>query len=223
MNLFPIFKPIYQFPDKNPKVSVVMPVFLGEYPNAAADRENKFKAAINSFIGQDYPNKELIIVSDGCSVAEAIYNSLPLKENIVFKKIKKQSLFSGTVRHVGTKICSGDIICYLDADDFFGFHNHITIIANAFTSNNTLDWVYYNDTLYPPNKKHVQRMVLVEKGSIGTSSIAHKRLCKASWKNCHKYNHDWLFIKQLINNYPTTYTKIYGCGYFVAHVPGLFG
>lgn len=217
------FKHNYQFPTYNPRISVIMPVFLGEYANAASDRESKFMAAINSFLRQIHLNKELIIISDGCDMAEKIYNGLGNKENIIFKKIKKQPLFSGKVRNEGVKIATGDIICYLDADDFFGFNNHLSVIANAFISDKILNWVYYNDYLYPPNNDFKQRLVLLEKGSVGTSAIAHKRVCKVSWKNCNGYNHDWLFIEQLIKKYPTNYTKIYGCGYFVCHVPGVFG
>lgn len=218
-----LFKPKYQFPPDNPRISVIMPVFLGDYANAASDRESKFMVAIKSFLRQIYLNKELIIISDGCDTAEKIYNELGYKENIVFKKIKKQPLFSGKVRNEGIKIATGDIICYLDADDFFGFDNHLSIIANAFISDNSLNWVYYNDYLYPPNKNTTQRLVLLEKGLVGTSAIAHKRTCNVSWKNCNSYNHDWLFIQQLIKKYPTNYTKIYGCSYFVCHIPGIFG
>lgn len=204
----------------NPKISVIMPVFLGEYPNAASNRNNKFKEAINSFQAQNYNNKELIIVADGCNVAESIFNNLTDKTNIIFKKIKKQQLFSGIVRHQGIKLASGSIICYLDADDELG-PNHLTIIANAFISN-TVDWIYFNDILSISNHDKRPRMAILQKGYVGTTHIAHKKCCKATWKNCHHYNHDWLFIQQLLKNH-TLYQKIYGASYFLRHIPGLFG
>jgi glycosyltransferase involved in cell wall biosynthesis len=44
------------------KVSVIMPVYLGEYDGCASDRETKFKRAINSVIQSSYKNLELVII-----------------------------------------------------------------------------------------------------------------------------------------------------------------
>jgi glycosyltransferase involved in cell wall biosynthesis len=49
------------------KASVIMASFLGDYPNAASNRDKKLIRAVNSFINQSYENKELVIVSDGCT------------------------------------------------------------------------------------------------------------------------------------------------------------
>ena len=54
------------------KVSVIMPVYLGHYEGCAEDREEKFVRAINSFLNNDYENKELIVIGDCCSKSESI-------------------------------------------------------------------------------------------------------------------------------------------------------
>lgn len=205
---------------KNFKISVVMPVFLGNYENCAADREEKLIKAIKSFQEQTYQNKELVIVADGCSLTEKIVKNLSNQKNIVFKKIKKQPLFSGKVRYEGVKLATGELICYLDSDDYHGKH-HLSTISNAFKSNTELDWVYYNDLILPPHRTPVTRIVELKKGFAGTSCMAHRKTCKATWKGCDKYNHDWLFIEQLMKNNPN-YTKIFGAEYYVCHIVGIF-
>ena len=47
------------------KISVIMQSYLGEYPGARSNPKYKFVRAVNSFLLQKHPDKELIIVSDG--------------------------------------------------------------------------------------------------------------------------------------------------------------
>lgn len=200
----------------NLKISVVMPVYLGEYEGCADNRIERFKSAVISFVNQSYKNSELIIISDGCNIAEMIYNDCLVYDNIVFKKIPKQSLFSGNVRAEGVKIASGDIIGYLDSDDNIGKH-HLQTIVDNFTTKPALDWVYYNDIIAIPKYPITTREVHLALGFIGTSTIAHRKDCEVSWIGCDNYNHDWLFIQKLIA-YSNSYIKIYGATYYVNHI-----
>lgn len=221
--MFNLFKkkPIPTVKDKRNttdlKISVVMPVYLGEYDGCANNREERFKLAVTSFLNRKYDNCELIIISDGCDIAENICKKFSLSNGIVFEKIDKQPLFSGNVRAKGVEMATGDVICYLDSDDLLG-ENHLTTIANAFTDEK-LDWVYYNDMVYQPTKP-ISRNVELVLGSVGTSAIAHRKDCIATWKGCDNYNHDWLFIQQLIKHNPN-YKKIYGAEYLVCHIPNI--
>jgi glycosyltransferase involved in cell wall biosynthesis len=202
------------------KVSVIMPVYLGEYQGAASDRIEKFKRAVISFTQQTYENRELIIISDGCDIAEQTYNDCLVYDKVLFKKITKQPLFSGNVREEGLKMATGDIICYLDSDDVIGF-THLRTIALNFYDKSELDWVYYNDLLLPPHQNATVRDVSIEAGMIGTSTIAHRRdLPYASWKGCDGYGHDWKFIE--LGLLPNNHKKIMGAEYYVCHVPDIF-
>ena len=200
------------------KISVVMASYLGEYEGASKDRENKFKRAVNSFLEQDYTNKELIIVSDGCETTNILYNKLYIKEpSIRLFSLKKQPLFSGKVRSEGLLLATGEVICYLDTDDMFGM-NHLSSLAEQF-SEYELTWCFYND-LIRTESGLITRNVDVAEGSIGTSSIAHIKNIKIDWNNCDGYGHDWKFIKSLIN-YSQNYDKIYGTCYIVCHIPNV--
>ena len=205
---------------KDLKISVIMPVYLGDYKGAATDREEKFKRAVISFVQQKYKNKELIIVSDGCDIAENTYNNFLKYDNIVFKKIDKQPLFSGNVRAEGILKASGDVICYLDSDDMLG-ENHLQTVVGGFNNPKT-DYIYYNDLILAPNKQPVPRSVELEHGSVGTSSFAHRNdVLFGTWNNCDGYGHDWTFINRIIVANKFGY-KINGAEYYVCHIPNVF-
>ncbi len=204
------------------KISVIMPCYLGEYANGAKDRAIKLNRAIRSFTQQDYEQKELIIVADGChKTVDFIKNNYPLIRNIKTYFIQKQELFSGTVRDFGLKIANGDYICYLDSDDMFKNNNHLSVIVNGFKSNPECDWLYFNDLVKYFHVDHLpltERNVELTQGSIGTSNIAHKNNDTISWEGKNGYGHDYHFISSLMAYYPN-YKKIEGCSYVVCHIP----
>jgi glycosyltransferase involved in cell wall biosynthesis len=182
-----------------------MPSFLGEYRFGAKDRIPKFHRAINSFLKQNYDNKELIVVSDGCEITSREILNYKDNSQIKHSYISKQELFSGLVREEGLKNATGDIICYLDSDDMLG-DNHLLAINTGFV-HHEVDWVYFDDSV-----------LYALHGKIGTSSIAHKRQCDINWLGCHGYGHDWTFIKKLIDSGKSR-AKIYNTKYFVCHIP----
>jgi glycosyltransferase involved in cell wall biosynthesis len=123
------FSEIYKAP---PKISIIMQSFLEDYPYSRSEPERKFIRAVYSVIGQTNPNWELVIVADGCSITERLYNEhFKSYENILFEKIDKPDCskmyskkdgnvtFRGTPRKKGVEMASGDWICYLDSDDIF--------------------------------------------------------------------------------------------------------
>lgn len=196
-----------------------MPSYLGEYEGAASDRETKFLRAVRSFVNQTYQDKELIIVSDGCEITrELLTNNMSEWGSCVdLVCIDKQPLFSGNVRATGVEIASGEIICYLDTDDFLGL-NHLQVIANNMRVH---DWVYFDEylnqgTVKPPAVKSVELL----KDSAGTSSIAHLKENAPSWHGCDGYGHDWIFIDRLMN-WSKNYKKMYGASYQICHIPRL--
>jgi len=207
------------------KISVVMPSFLGDYPNAASDRVMKFRRAVNSFINQSYPKEfcELIVIADGCDKTIQEIGSYWEHGNIKWTKIHKCDLFSGTPRAIGLKYCTDDVICYLDSDDYFDV-NHLQNIANEFKKYD-VDWIAFNDTiidkLHPVTKEILvisTRRTDTGNAPLGTSNIAHKNLLDVSWEGMNGYGHDLQFIQQLITKYPKSKHGDFAT-YLVCHVP----
>jgi glycosyltransferase involved in cell wall biosynthesis len=199
--------------------SVIMPVTCQQYEGAATSRSEKFINAVNSFLAGLYPSSycELIIISDGDKIAENIYNDkFKNAPNIKFKKIEKQvPNFSGSVRQAGIELAVNDFICYLDSDDEFGIEHLLKINAqlNIYKS---YDWFYFDELV----NGNVLKKVKVQHGSIGTSSLVHKRSLDVSWAGCDGYGHDFVFVQRLVAA-SKNYVKIDRPQYFIMHIPNI--
>jgi len=110
-------------------ISYIMQVFLGGYVGSRSDSDRKFVRAVHSFLGMKDPRSELIIVSDGCETADALYRQHflgvpnikyayigkpPLRTN---DKTGKQRYFRGLPRQVGRVLAEGYLTAYIDSDD----------------------------------------------------------------------------------------------------------
>jgi len=171
------------------KVSIIIPSSLAPRKNQASNPEDKLIRAVNSALSQDYEDIEVIVVADGCLQTVKLLWDI---HKITICKIDKQPPFSGNVRNAGIEAATGDIICYLDADDFLGA-DHVTTLVKHFTG----DWVWFNDlTLVKDEFK--ERECQLKLGFCGTSNIAHLRSMKARWLPVNKYGYDdWNFIQEL--------------------------
>lgn len=107
-----------------------MQSYLGDYPGARSNPGYKFVRAVNSFLLQRHPDKELVIVADDCGDTKKMYEScFSSFTNIKFAYVGRSGLprmrqvkdnkkyFRGLPRQVGRTLATGDIITYLDADD----------------------------------------------------------------------------------------------------------
>jgi len=210
------------------KISVVMASYLSEYAGGATDRVNKFHRAVDSFTKQTYQDKELIIVSDGCTITAMEFDKhYRNRHDMKLIILDKKPLFSGEVRNAGCFTATGEIISYLDTDDIFGA-KHLNQIINGFENNPNVDWVYFDDIIlwrFNPTTNEIMTSAIresrLDSGTIGTSSIAHRRLPEFNWLGCNGYGHDWIFIKRMINS-GRQHIKISGCEYYVCHIPNSF-
>ena len=207
------------------KISVVLASFLSEYDHSAKDRVRKFHRAVQSFLNQSYTNSELLIIADGCDITSSEVRHYDNYPQIKHVHIEKQPLFSGNVRNVGCLMATGDVVAYLDSDDMLG-NNHLQAIADGFKYYPDVDWVYFDDYVihrFHPITNEIlakgKRTVELEYGTIGTSSIAHKRLEDINWVGFDGYNHDWHFIKNKLIDAGKKYQKIDNAEYFVCHIP----
>ena len=198
-------------------ISVIMPVNLSPYKHGnircASDPGYKFRRAVHSFLRQTYKDSELIIISDGCQIADRIYHeNFEYQLRIKFIRIIKQPDFGGGVRQAGLNLAKGNIVCYLDHDDFFG-RNHLKLIAEKFKG----DWIYYDDFIITSKDDTgfhaTKRDVIPKICSIGTSSIAHKRSLNVVWGD--GYGHDWRMIEKYL--LPHSNAKIPKAEYYVCH------
>jgi len=199
------------------KVSIITPSFLGKYRNAAEDRERKLIRAVRSALLQEYADIEVIVIADGCELTMQIIKEWfrePLESGkLRLIQIPKQKPFSGDVRNAGIEAATGDLICYLDADDFLGA-DHVSTIVKGFTG----DWVWFNDMILKGDNFE-ERTCSLKLGFCGTSNIAHKRSMAARWHPVNTYGRDdWNFILELLDECPHG-ARIETPAYIVCHIP----
>ncbi len=195
------------------RFSVIMPSTLLPYPGAAKNRETKILRSINSILTQTFKDFELIIVSDGCDKTCEIVKENYTDTRISIYKISKCETWSGRPRNVGIQKSIGEIITYLDIDDYWD-NNFLAIINEHFGDN---DWVFFDDIVYNSLKRQwYLRNSVLAKSQCGTSNVAHKRSLPVSWLN-NTYAHDYQFVLELMKN--KNYSKIKCPGYYVCHVP----
>jgi len=199
------------------KVSIIIPSSLTPRKHQASNPEEKLIRAVNSALNQDYEDIDVIVIADACHKTEEIIESFrefPLQERLFLDVITtKQPPFSGSVRNAGIEASTGDIICYLDADDYLG-SDHVSTIVKHFKG----EWVWFNDMTLVKDK-FVERECQLKLGFCGTSNIAHLRSMKARWLAVNKYGYDdWNFIQELKKECPDG-ARIETPSYIVCHIP----
>lgn len=96
--------------------------------------------AIDSALAQDYPQLEIIVVDDGSqdesSDVLARYSEKQIK--VIFKANGGQA----SAFNAGFLASSGNIICFLDADDYF-YETKIKHMVETFQRNHDVGWIFH--------------------------------------------------------------------------------
>lgn len=228
---------------EKPKISVIMQVFLGDYPGARRNPIEKFKRAVESFQEQTYKNSELIIVADGCLKTQQIYQrSFKNNPNIKFIYIdKKEGLnmyedqevngefykyYRGIPRKIGVSAATGDLITYMDADDYL-LPQHLLTIMLTYNQYPDKDWwinrSWYdhasanwdeNDIMYGTSNFETYKFeqfrnqewnqIKLKKNRIILSPwlFTHRATCNTQWRDTLGSSEDVDFNKRLRAEYP---------------------
>lgn len=200
-----------------PRFSIIIQSYLGYYDRAASNREEKIIRSINSAFNQSFNDLEVIVVADGCEKTfDIICGNYLGRENINCLLIPKQPIWSGFARNVGIENATGDIIIYLDIDDYLG-ENHLKKINDQFGDN---DWVWFNDHVIDPRSmKPIERTAIIDKKfGNGTANIAHKRTLPVRWTGTGYGNDDWSIVQNLLAY--SKHKQINTPEYYVCHLPG---
>lgn len=120
------------------KISVIIPFF---------NEVEYFKKCLYSLEQQSYENLEIILVSDGASEESKKIALQFSRQNQKIVLIDKNNAGAGAARNEGIRVSRGDIIMFLDADDYYA-SDAIQTVAEAFENFNT-DIVRYDYLTVP--------------------------------------------------------------------------
>ena len=223
------------------KISVIMQSYLGDYFNSRKDSVLKFKRAINSFLSQTNKDTELIIAADGCDLTKTTYyenwsNNNRIKFIYVdstermYNKKDNMIFYRGIPRQYAKEIATGDIITYMDSDDFI-IPNYLEYLQKYWIENPKLDWIInmswfdnmeiinnptfgYYDVYESQNINDIQKIdgldsfwikAKVKNGLLVMSPAltSHKKHCQTKWEDLYsdKQSEDQLFSRKLRAEY----------------------
>jgi glycosyltransferase involved in cell wall biosynthesis len=101
--------------------------------------ERFLKTAIDSALKQTYDNIEVIVVDDGSTDnSRDIINSYG--NNII--PLLKDNGGQASAFNLGFAKSQGEIICFLDSDDFF-LPEKVATVVNLFKTHNEIDWLFH--------------------------------------------------------------------------------
>lgn len=230
------------------RISIIMQVYLGEYPGSRSNSDEKFLRAVQSFIDQTNKDSELIIVSDGCFITHELYYKY-YKDNDRIKYIfvdkdtpnmyeGEQKYYRGLPRQIGRSIATGDVITYMDSDDFLLTHA-FEYLKRIWLKNNNAMWLI-NQSWYdnqerkynPLANEHIAYESSKDQSLIkikGLDSmwyaviskenampmqpwvLSHKNTCSTKWRDCYGlgFSEDVDFHTRLIEDYKVGYVYKY--------------
>ena len=94
--------------DKNPLISVIVPVYnVGEFLTPCLD----------SLKGQTYQNLEILLIDDGSTDGSSEQCDMYAKKDSRFKVFHKENGGVSSARNLGLDIAQGEYIAFVDADD----------------------------------------------------------------------------------------------------------
>ena len=171
-------------------VSIIVPIY---------NVENYLDACITSIVEQTYENIEIILVDDGSpDNSSKIYEEWKKKDNRI-KIIKKQNGGLSDARNVGLKAAKGDLILFVDSDDFLNI-DAVEKSVKVMDKHKADVVVFEFAELYPDGK-------IIKRGNYQQSSLEiynRKEFFSRLLEDKSITNHVWrkLFKKDLIPSAP---------------------
>jgi len=186
------------------KVALIVPCF---------ERPERTLRALDCVMAQDLNNWEAYFVGDKCPNIQNLIDSGKAHEyiNAAKEKGNKLAIFNFPIHYGGwgyqgrstcVRLCSAKYVMFMDNDDVI-LPNHMSSYYNAI-SNTDNDLMYFNTIIEPiqqRNERGLVRDTKIEEGKIGHSEIIVKSsLLKLLSPEKPEYNHDWLWIKNMIDS-----------------------
>lgn len=120
--------------EKNPKISIIIPVY---------NTEQYLRAAVESVINQTYENKEIILVDDGSTDSSPKICDEYGSQYSYIKVIHQDNAGLSAARNAGITISKGEYIAFLDSDDEYGESDMLEKCMKLFTENTELEFVQF--------------------------------------------------------------------------------
>jgi len=124
------------------RITVIIPVY---------NVERYLSECIESVLGQDYDNKEILIINDGSTDGSREIIKKYKKNNTCIRFVETENRGLSMARNLGMELALGDFILFLDSDDFL-LPNTLTKCIETIEKHNT-DIVLFSGEIIKSSKK----------------------------------------------------------------------
>jgi len=198
--------------------TIIMQSYLGDYPHAASNREEKFLRAVRSVLNQTYKQWELIVISHGCDkTIQLCYDFfVDYSPKIRLIKAGRKKQWEGTPRNIGIEDAQNDYCIYLDSDDYY-LPDYLEKLSTKVKDKKVYfvdEYRVYVNTmeLY---RYRCQQGVL---GKCGTSNVVHRRDVQSRWVDSSYGYDDYTFLNALRKE-TGNFAELDVVGYVNCHIP----
>jgi glycosyltransferase involved in cell wall biosynthesis/molybdenum cofactor biosynthesis enzyme MoaA len=163
----------------NPLVTVIVPTH---------NRPGLLKDALASLVAQDYGNWEAIVVNDGGpSVAELVATADPVGRIRYVEH--RRSFGPAAARNGALRVARGDIVCYLDDDDFFR-PNHLSTVVETLAMEGR-SFVYTDAEIVVEDMQDGKRITGERGNPYRHEQYSRERLLVANFIPINTWAHRW--------------------------------
>lgn len=162
-----------------PVISVIVPIY---------NCEQYIDRLINSILTQNYENFELILINDG-STDNSIEKLKKYNNEEKIKIINKENTGVSDTRNKGLSIAKGDLICFIDSDDYIS-SNYFETIIKYFAENSKIELLNFG--FYSETENSNLEQINIDKISYKEKFYENKEAIKKDfvdlWDNTMLYN-----------------------------------
>lgn len=192
------------------KISLIIPVY---------NSEKFLRKLLNSILDQTYNNYEIVIVNDGSTDDSINIIEKYMKNNRKIKCITIENSGPGIARKIGFENAIGDLLFFIDSDDFLPTNNVLEEIAKIYNNSN-FDLLIFNFIRKNNNKEQIVNAFFdnnISKGLQGTAEFYNRILAGALW--CKIFKREKMEKEDFCNannyeDYYTTYKYLNKCNNF---------
>lgn len=157
------------------KISVIVPIYMVE---------KYLKRCVESIIQQTYKNLEIILVNDGSPDKSGDLCDYYATRDDRIKVVHKKNGGLSDARNVGLQYASGDIISFVDSDDWLDLNFYEKIIEIMI--NHDADIVAFG--YYSTDGKNIENSYLTEEVKDWDSNAALRVLCENNIISSHAWD-----------------------------------
>lgn len=170
-----------------PLLSIIVPIY---------NVENYLGQCIDSIIGQAYKNLEIILVDDGSTDSSGLLCDDYQKKDRRIRVIHKKNEGVSVARNVGLQYATGDLLGFVDSDDYLESNMYSELWTNMMHTNSELACCAYKriakDQIYDSSTGEIKEltglellegMVIGLEGCIISPSVANRLYKRETFDN----------------------------------------